>query len=139
MNTILGNYIYLSAFYFFVFTPLYSLFLFSTFYFFSKKKSLIEISSRKCFYYFYMACCIASLFAASLSYLLLVSNTGSYYFSIHYFIVVPILSLLSGVVFSGVVDKDYIKYYLSNLGIFLNSISLFISLIYMGLKFYSGK
>lgn len=138
INTIFGNYMYLTGFYFFAFVPLYSLALLLTFCVFRKKKSVLEKSLIKYYLYFYAACCIASLFAASLSYLLLSTNTGSYYFPIHFFVAVPVLSLLSGCVFSGITNKGCVKNYASNLGIFLNSFSLFSSFIYMGLKSYLG-
>jgi hypothetical protein len=139
MNTIFSNYLYVTAFYFLVLLPFFSLIFLSAFCSFQKKISGLERSLMKCFFYFYAVWCIVSLFATSLSYLLLTTNTGSYYFLTHFFIAVPILSLLSGVVFSGITNKNCIKENLSNLGIFLNSFSLFISFIYMGLKFYLGK
>lgn len=139
MNTIFSNYIYVTAFYFLALLPFFSLIFLSAFCSFQKKISGLERSLMKCFFYFYALWCIVSLFAASLSYLLLATNTGSYYFSIHFFVIVPVLSMLSGVIFSGIINKNCIKEYLSNLGIFLNSFSLFTSFIYMGLKFYLGK
>ncbi|CDR33761.1 Putative membrane protein [Criblamydia sequanensis CRIB-18] len=136
INTILSNYVYATIFYFLVFIPFYTLILLPSFCRLQKRISGLEKSSISCFFYFYASLCIISLFAASLSYFLLVTNTRSFYFLIHFFIIIPLVSLLSSCVISRIGNKKRLTDYILDLGIFLTSFSLFTSFIYMGLKLH---
>lgn len=136
INTILSNYIYATIFYFLVFIPLYTLILLPSFCRLQKRISDLEKSSLKGFFYFYASLCIISLFAGSLSYFLIVSKTGSYYFLIHFFIIIPLISLLSNCVISRIRNRKCLTDYIFDLGIFLTTFSLFTSFIYMGLNLH---
>ena len=138
MSTIFGNFIYLMAFYFLVLLPFCSLVLLRAFRAFQRKISGLEGGWIKSLFYSYLMWCILSLFAASLAYLQITLKTGSYYFLIHFFLVVPVLSLLLGMLFSKIKNKDCTKDFSTNVGTVLNFFSFFIAFIYMGLKSHLG-
>lgn len=139
MELIFSDYIYVLIFYIFVCIPLYSLALLRPFCAIQKKISGIDRSLIHCFLYSCATWTTLSLFAASLSYFLLVTKTGSYYFLVHFFIVIPAVSLLSSLIISRMKNQNGMGSNYLDLGVFLCSFSLFTSFIYMGLKVYLGS
>lgn len=136
-KVIFSNFIYAGIFYFFVFIPLISLVLLPAFRSLQRKISVIERGWLKCYCFAYAIWSLVSLFAASLSYLLLKTNTGSYFFIVHFFVVIPLLCLFFSYVLSRIRNIGSIKDYYSDLSMFLMFFSLFSSLFFMGFKLYS--
>lgn len=136
MAVILKNHTYTIFFYFFVFLPLYSLIFVQVFKRFKKNISGIDAPFLHCVFYAYTSWFILSSFSASLAFLLLSINAFSYYFFIHFFLVIPIVSFCFSAIFFFLTEKKYTKNLFPDLIIFLSSFSLFLSLTYMALKFW---
>ena len=137
-NTIFGNYIYLTLFYFFAMLPCVTLLMLPGFRFFQKKTLEVKTSFIKSYFYFYTVFCALSIFAASLAFFLLMTNKGSMYFLVHFGLIVPLSGYLLGSLFSKIIEKKPKKNFSTITVILLSSFSFFISFIYMGLKAHLG-
>lgn len=138
MKIILSDLLYAIFFYFFIFTPFF-LFLLSP----ATKSVLKEISGKErgffeSLLYSWAFSSVFSLFGASLSYLLINSPADLYYISAHFFVIVPLLGFLISLFLAKLNDKKWFSY-ASTSTLLLNVFSMFIGLIYMGMKVHIGQ
>ena len=136
INQILTNNIYLMASYFIFAVPIFALTSLRLLRTANQNIECLEGSFFRNFFTSYAIWSIVTLFAASLAYLILMTNSKSNYFYIHFFLVIPVISLLSSLLITRTQGKKRLTSCVSGLLFFLSVFSLIITFIYMGMKFH---